>query len=135
MRTSIPLLVAGALMLSAGAAQARTDPEARLAKITAGRTAGAPVDCIQQHQISSTEIINRTAIVYKMDNGTVYVNRPSSGANFLGRSDVLVTNTHSPQLCSVDIVRLVDSSAHMPTGSVGLGKFVPYPKPPRSAAR
>jgi hypothetical protein len=135
MRTSIPLLIAGALMLSAGSAHAKTDPEARLAKITAGRTAGAPVDCIQQHQISSTEIVNRTAIVYKMNNGTIYVNRPTSGATFLSRSDVLVTDTHSPQLCSIDIVRLVDSSAHMPTGSVGLGPFVPYPRSPRSAAR
>jgi hypothetical protein len=131
----MPLLIAGALMLSAGSAHAKTDPEAQLAKITAGRTAGAPVNCIQQHQVSSTEIINRTAIVYKMDNGTIYVNRPNSGATFLNRSDVMVTNTHSPQLCNVDIVRLVDSSAHMPTGSVGLGSFVPYPTTPLSAAR
>ena len=135
MRKSIPLLVAGALMLSAGAAQAKTDPEVQLAKITDGRTAGAPVDCIYQRDISSTQIIGRTAIVYKMNNGTIYVNRPDSGANFLDRDDVLVTNTHSSQLCSIDIVRLLDSGSHFPSGSVGLGKFVPYPRTPRSAAR
>src|SRR5215207_8085748 len=95
MRKSIPLLVAGALMLSAGAAQAKTDPEVQLAKITDGRTAGAPVDCIYQRDINSTQIIGRTAIVYKMNNGTIYVNRPDSGANFLDRDDILVTNTHS----------------------------------------
>src|SRR5262249_10948360 len=132
----IPLMVAAALMLSAGPAYAaKYDPEAKLAKIVEGRSAGTPTDCIQLNQISSTEIITRTAIVYRMNNGTIYVNRIKSGANFLDRNDVLVTDTHSPQLCSVDIVRLVDSSSHMPNGSVGLGEFVPYAKPSRSAAR
>jgi len=135
MRIAMPLMVAGALMLSAGTAQAKTDPEARIAKITAGRVAEAPVGCIQQHQINSTEIISRTAIVYKMDNGTIYVNRPDSGATFLSKGDILVTDTRSPQLCSVDIVRLLDSGARMPSGSVGLGKFVPYPRTPRDASR
>jgi hypothetical protein len=135
MRKSIPLLVAGALMLSAGAAQAKTNPEAQLAKITDGRTAGAPEDCIYQRDINSTQIIGRTAIVYKMNNGTIYVNRPDSGANFLDRDDVMVTDTHTNQLCSIDIVRLLDSGSHFPSGTVGLGKFVPYPRTPRSAAR
>lgn len=135
MRTTIPLLIAGALMLSAGAAQAKTSPEAQLAKIIEGRTAAAPVSCIYQNQIRSSQIISRTAIVYTLNNGTIYVNRPASGANFLSTGDVLVTDTHSQQLCDIDIVRLVDSSAHMPAGSVGLGKFIPYPRPSRSASR
>lgn len=139
MRKSIPLLVAGALVLSAGvapvSAYAKTDPEARIAKITADRAAGEPVDCIQQNLISSTEIVNRTAIVYRMNNGTIYVNRPASGATFLSKGDVLVTDTHSTQLCSVDIVKLFDTGSRMQSGTVGLGKFVPYSKPPRSAAR
>lgn len=133
MRIAMPLMMAGALMLSAGVAQAKTDPEARLAKITAGRVAGEPVDCIQQHQISSTEIINRTAIVYRMNNGTIYVNRPASGATFLSKGDILVTDTRSSQLCDVDIVRLLDSSARMPSGTVGLGKFIPYPRGRRAS--
>lgn len=135
MRKSLSLLIASSLMLSAGVAQAKTDPEAQIAKITKGRAAGEPVDCIQLNQISSSQIVNRTAIVYTMNNGTIYVNRPTSGATFLSRSDVLVTDTHSPQLCSIDIVRLLDSSAHTPSGSVGLGKFVPYARLPRSATR
>lgn len=135
MRIAMPLIVAGALMLSAGTAQAKTDPEARIAKITAGRVAAEPVNCIQQHQINSTEIISRTAIIYKMNNGTIYVNRPDSGATFLNKGDILVTDTRSPQLCNVDIVRLLDNGIRMPSGTVGLGKFVPYPRAPRNAAR
>lgn len=137
MRKSIACLLTGALILSAAPAIAKTsrNPEAEIAKLTKDRVAGEPVSCIQQNQISSSQIVSRTAIVYRMNNGTVYVNRPTSGATFLNRGDVLITNTHSSQLCDVDIVRLADSAARMPTGTVGLGKFVPYKKPSRSAAR
>jgi hypothetical protein len=139
MRKSLTLMITGALMLAAGPVNAKVDmvakAEARITKITAGRTAGTPVDCIYLNQISSTEIIADTAIIYRMNNGTIYVNRPDSGATFLDRSDILVTDTHSPQLCNVDIVRLIDSTSRMPNGSVGLGKFVPYPRIRQSASR
>ncbi len=132
MRGTMPILVASAMLLSAGALQAKTnrDPEAQLVKIIAARRAGNPTNCIDQHQIASLQIISRTAIVYRMNNGTIYVNRPTSGASSLQRDDVLVTDTHSPRLCNVDIVKLYDNSSHMTNGSVGLGKFVPYPSPP-----
>ncbi|KRB86941.1 hypothetical protein ASE00_07900 [Sphingomonas sp. Root710] len=123
-------LIGGMLMAAAVPAHSapRVEPEARLAKALAGRVAGKPVDCIQLRQIQSSEIFERTAILYK-SGSTWYVNRPASGANFLNRDDVLVTDTHSSNLCSIDIVRLLDSSSHFPSGSLGLGKFVPYTKP------
>jgi len=137
MPKSISLLLTGALMLWAGTALAGTpaDPDARIATIIAGRTAGPPTDCIRQNEISSSQIVDRTAILYRMNDGTIYVNRPTSGANFLRRDQVLVTDTHSDQLCSVDIVRLLDSGTHMSSGSVGLGPFVPYPRAAHGMAR
>lgn len=121
-------LIGGMLMAAAlPASAARLDPEARLAKALEGRVAGKPVDCIQQYRIESSQIFEKTAILYKSGR-TWYVNRPASGGNFLSRGDVLVTDTHSPNLCSVDIVRLLDSGSHFPSGSLGLGKFVPYVK-------
>jgi hypothetical protein len=124
------LLLAGALVATTAAAHAapKRSPEAELARAVEGRTAGAPVDCITQRDIRSSRIIDGTAIVY--DTGRIlYVNRPTSGASSLSRDDVLVTDTHSPRLCSIDIVRLLDSGTHMPNGSVGLGPFVPYARP------
>ena len=59
-------------------------------------------------------------------NGTIYVNRPASGASSLDSSDILVTRTSTSQLCNVDIVRLMDSTTSFETGFVGLGDFVPY---------
>ncbi|MEJ5976645.1 hypothetical protein WG901_08365 [Novosphingobium sp. PS1R-30] len=126
------LTLSAALLASSPSIEAKPrPPQDQLARITAGRTAGEPMDCIFLRDISSSEIVARTAIVYRLSNGTVVVNRPSSGANFLNRGDVLVTDTHSSQLCSIDTVRLVDSGTHMPSGSVGLGKFIPYPRLPR----
>jgi hypothetical protein len=130
------LIIAGALIATAGAAQAGAprDPEAELARAIAGRTAGTPVDCIRLSDIRSSRIIDRTAILY--DTGrTLYVNRPTSGASSLDRDDILVTDTRSSQLCSIDIVRLLDSGSRMPNGSVGLGKFVPYARPSSKRTR
>lgn len=129
------LLITGALLSWSSLAQAKQrSPEEQLARATAGRVAGEAVDCIFLRDISSSEVIRDTAIVYRMNNGTIMINFPRSGAAFLERDNVLVTDTHSSQLCSIDVVRLLDASSHFPSGSVGLGNFVPYPRPRRAAA-
>jgi hypothetical protein len=129
-------LLAGALLLVAGAAQAAPDrsPEARLARALDGRVAGTPVDCLYLHNIRSSQIIDGTAILYETNGGTLYVNRPRSGASSLRWGNVLVTDTHSSQLCSIDVVHLYDSGSRMQTGFVGLGEFVPYTKLPAKPA-
>lgn len=100
--------------------------EARLAHALEGRVAGTPVRCLNLHDIRSSEIIDRTAILYRTSGNRIYVNRPRMGSESLDRNDVLVTRTYSSQLCSIDTVRLYDSGARMETGFVGLGEFVPY---------
>jgi hypothetical protein len=126
--TRLLSLVAASLLLgSAGAAVAKPklDPEARLAKALDGRVAGEPVDCIQLSRVNSTQIIDRTAIIYDAGS-TLYVNRPRAGLESLDRWDTLVTKSFSSQLCSVDVVRLFDTGSRMETGAVFLGEFVPY---------
>lgn len=99
--------------------------ETELAKLLAGRVAGQPVSCIQQRAIQSAEVIDGTAIVYR-DGNRLYVNRPRNGAASLERDDILLTDTHSSELCSIDVVRLIDRSSRFERGFVGLGQFVPY---------
>lgn len=126
------LAVSFATVLALGsAAAAERDPEAQLAKAVAGRTEGEPVRCIRLRDIRSTQIIDRTAIVYTVGS-TVYVNKPA-GAAFLRSDAVLVTDTHSSELCDIDTVKLLDPGTRMLLGSVGLGKFVPYTKPKDAA--
>ena len=126
---AILCLIGGMLITATLPAQAaRLAPEARIAKALEGRVAGKPVDCIPQYRIQSSEIFEKAAILYKAGS-TWYLNRPVSGSNFLQSDDVLLTDTHSSDLCRVDIVRLLDPSTHFPSGSLGLGQFVPYTKP------
>ena len=123
------ILAAGIVSFAASPAFARpVDQEAKIARALEGRVAGKPTDCIRQIDIRSSQIFDRTAILYEMSNGTYYLNRPQSGAAFLSRNDILVTDTHSQDLCSIDIVRLLDNVSRFPSGSLGLGPFVPYTK-------
>lgn len=128
MRNILASIAAISLLATAAQAAPRQTPEEKLAKALEGRTAGEPVNCIYQRDIRSSRIYDRTAILYELNNGTYYLNRPDGGASSLSWNDVLVTDTHSPQLCSIDIVKLYDSSPWMQSGFVNLGKFVPYKK-------
>ncbi|KQN06390.1 hypothetical protein [Sphingomonas sp. Leaf25] len=132
MRLSILLpgaIALAAMTLPAAARDRGANGEAALAKITAGRSATAPVSCINLRDIRSSEIVEDTAIVYRMNNGMLYVNRPEGGG-LLDRDDILVTRTLSTRLCSIDIVTLVDRGSQMFSGSVALGEFVPYSRLP-----
>ena len=123
-------LTIGSFLIAAGAAHAapKEDPQVRLARALDGLAPGEPIDCISMHNIRSSKIIDGTAILYETIGGTVYVNRPTNGAESLRRNDALVTDTRSSRLCSIDVVRLYDSSARFQTGVVFLGDFVPYRK-------
>jgi len=129
MRIFSSLLAAAALAATAASAAPSTDDrgEARLAEAIKGRLAGKPVDCISLRSISSTEIIDRAAILYR-SGSRLYVNRPEAGSP-LHRGDILVTKTSGSQLCSIDTVRLLDSSTRFERGFVSLGKFIPYTRP------
>ena len=118
-----------AALLAGGAAASASkpeDPEVRIAKALAGRVAGPPVDCLNLRDIRSSRIVDRTAILYETNGGKLYLNRPRIGADTLDWNDILVTDTHSSQLCSIDTVRLIDRGSGFSSGFVGLGKFVPY---------
>jgi hypothetical protein len=99
--------------------------EAELARALEGRVAGGPVDCINLRQVRSSRIIDRTAIVYDAG-GTLYVNRPRSGAGSLTDWDIMVTRPFGSRLCRVDVVQMYAPGARALSGIVFLGDFVPY---------
>ena len=135
MRTLIPAILAATALAAApgAAAKEKLAPEQQLAKLLDGRVAGEPKDCISLPTIDSSQIIDKTAIVYR-DGSTLWVNRPRSGADSLDDDDVLVTKTTGSQLCSIDTVQLHDRSSHFWRGFVSLGEFVPYRKVKAAAA-
>ena len=129
MRRLIPAILAAAALAAspAVAAKEKRTPDEQLAKLLEGRVAGTTRDCISLPSIDSSQIIDKTAIVYR-DGSTLWVNRPRSGAESLNDDDVLVTKTTGSQLCSIDAVQLHDRSSHFWRGFVSLGEFVPYRK-------
>ncbi|WP_447757629.1 hypothetical protein [Sphingopyxis fribergensis] len=128
MRHLIPtLFIAAALAVVPAASSAREKlaPEDQLAKLLKDRVAGEPQDCITLSSVSSSQVIDKTAIVYR-SGSTLWVNRPDGGASSLDDDDILVTKLNGSQLCSVDTVELRDRTSRMYSGFVSLGKFVPY---------
>lgn len=130
---SLTLGLAGAALFAAAAtpspaeARQKLSSEERLEKILEGRVAGEPSNCISLSSISSSQVIERTAIVYRAGR-TIWVNRPAGGANALDGNTIMVTKPVGNQLCSIDTVQLVDNSSRAWRGFVQLGDFIPYRK-------
>jgi len=131
-RHKLALVVGGTLAILAGVAHARPrlTGEEQLADMLKDRVAGKPVDCINLPMVSSSTVIDKTAIVYQTGS-TYYVQRPKVGADELDNDDVLVTRLTSSELCSIDTVELHDRASGFWRGFVGLDKFVPYARPPK----
>jgi hypothetical protein len=131
-RHKLALTLGATLAILAGVAHARPKltGEEQLADMLKDRVAGKPVDCISLPMITSSTVIDKTAIVYQVG-GTYYVQRPASGAADLDNDDVLVTRLSTSELCSIDTVQLHDRTSGFWRGFVSLNKFVPYARPPK----
>ena len=125
-RKLLPLLI-GAVAIAAGPAHAREriSPEAELARALEGRVAGEPVNCIDLRRVRSSQMIERTALLYEIGN-VVYVNRPRSGAESLDEWSTQIARPFASRLCRIDPIQMVDPASGMLDGIVFLGEFVPY---------
>ncbi len=128
MRPLIATILSAAILAAApAAAKEKPTGEEKLAKMLEGRVAGQPQDCITLSSASSSQVVDKTAIVYRIG-GTLWVNRPRGGAESLDDDNILVTKLTGGRLCSIDTVELHDRNSHMYAGFVALGEFVPYRK-------
>jgi len=130
MRPLIATILSAVMLAAAPAAVAKDKPtgEEKLARMLEGRVAGEPRDCIALSSVTSSQVVDKTAIVYRIGS-TLWVNRPRGGAESLdGDDDILVTKLTGSQLCSIDTIQLHDRTSHMYAGFVSLGEFVPYRK-------
>lgn len=125
MRTAFLFALPALLVAMPAQAAAPLAPGQKLDRALEGRVAGEPVDCINLRRVRSTEVIDDTAILYEIGD-TIYLNRPEAGRQSLNRWNAQLTRTHSSQLCSIDVVHMVDPHSGFQTGLVFLGEFVPY---------
>jgi hypothetical protein len=125
-RKLLPLIAAGVAVAAVPAeAGPRRSPEQQLQHELRGRVAGEPVNCVNLRNIRNSRIIDRTAIIFDAG-GTIYVNRPRSGAQSLSSWDAQVVRPFGSQLCAIDTIRMVDPASGFFRGTVFLGEFVPY---------
>jgi hypothetical protein len=126
----LAMIAAASIAGVAAAAPAQT-PDAptlspKVAEALAGRTAGKPQSCVRLRDVQSTQIVDETAIIYRMSSKRWLVNFPEGGCPSLRPDRVLVTVTPSTNLCRGDIARVIDPPTPIEYGSCGLGTFVPY---------
>lgn len=103
--------------------------EAKLARLTSGRTAGKPIDCINTGpSTNDSEKLPKIGIAYRQGS-TWYVSRFEGGCPQLSDDTIVVTRLHSSQLCRGDIAELRMAGPMMPEGSCVFGAFTPYTRP------
>ncbi len=125
--------VVGSLMLMAGCMgqgeeAAGAETQAGLDKALAGLTPGPVTSCIPPQFSSVNTKVYGKVLLYKSSNGDVYRNDTAGGCEGSG-DDILVQVEYEVRPCSGDIIRTVDRSSHIPTGSCALGQFTSYLKP------
>lgn len=86
---------------------------------------GDPVDCVQLTNIRSTQVHGDSTIDFHMNGGRVYRNTLPNSCPSLGFEERFSYKTSLSQLCSVDIIRVLQSyGGTLQEGAgCGLGKF------------
>ena len=113
-------LIIAALIVTASAATARdrsTPPEAT--------PVGDAVDCVQLRNIRSTRVYGDSTIDFDLGGGRVYRNTLPNSCPSLGFEERFLYKTSLSQLCSVDIITVLQSPGLSQGASCGLGKFQP----------
>jgi hypothetical protein len=130
---ALGLLGAVGAPLASARAEDPAKGEAKLAKILEGRTARAGMPCIAVRKIITTEVVNGTAVVYRLRGSpTLYVNRPTAGAEDLNSTNSLTIPQSTVDLCEGNNLLVGDNGGRGAgpgsNGGVRLGEFVPYAK-------
>ncbi len=86
---------------------------------------GKPVSCVQLTNIRSTSVHSDSVIDFHMNNRKVYRNTLPMSCPSLGFEERFLYKTSTSQLCSVDIITVLQSPGLSQGPSCGLGQFQP----------
>ena len=135
MRFITPLLVASVLAsggfaytnANAGGASSKDDKYII-------ETVGEPKSCVRRSQIRSTDVIDDSTIDFKMRNGKIFRNELPNRCGGLGFEEAFSYRTSTNDLCSVDIIRVLDNNGGriQERNACGLGKFQEIEKTKRA---
>lgn len=129
LRASSMIALGAVTLLASGSTAQQSHPsqsEQKLANALAGRTAGPPVDCINER--SRMQVIDDWTILFR-DRGIVYVQQPRGGCHGLSNSMSLIRDSFgTTRICRGDINQIVDVRTGFGTGACTYDNFVPYRK-------
>ena len=125
MRPSRLAASAAALLIAATPAIAKDKKPDNLVAV------GEPVDCINPRLIRSTHVRDDQTIDFEMNGNTIYRNTLPYKCSSLGFEERFAYKLSTSQLCSVDIITVLQSfGGGLSQGpSCGLGKFQKMEKP------
>ncbi len=86
---------------------------------------GNPVDCVPLQSIRETRVHGDSVIDFHLSGGKVYRNTLPNSCPSLGFEERFLYKTSLSQLCSVDIITVLQSPGLSRGASCGLGKFQP----------
>lgn len=128
---------AGAVVLAGMVAGCALNPQAQaarqaaddreLAKALAGRSAGAPQDCISLTGMTGPRIIGDSTLLYALGR-TLYRVDVEGSCPGLAPYNTVVVEVQGSQLCRNDRFRMIQPGVAIPGPYCRLGKFVPYTK-------
>ena len=131
LRTSLLTAIGAAILLTGTAtvvAQQGANPETtqKLANALAGRTAGQPVNCINER--SKMQIVDDGTILFR-DRDILYVQQPRGGCHGLSNGMSLIRSSFgTTRICSGDINQIIDVRTGFGTGACTYSEFIPYRK-------
>ena len=120
----LPLLILASACAAGGAGR-----EADLSRELAGRTAGAPQDCIPASPGANLTVRDARTLVYRRGD-TVWVNRLDTACPGLGPMSQLILEVHGSQYCRGDRLRALEPGGAIPGPTCLLGRFTPYRRQP-----
>ena len=91
-------------------------------------------NCLQLMHIRSNTVVDGQTIDFRLRDGSVWRNRLPRACPTLGFNQAFSYSTSIPQLCNVDIIRvIVQGNPGIIGASCGLGKFERLPPKPTKA--
>ena len=126
MRSRAGIVAALALAGCAASADRLARAEAdELAQTLAGRTAGAPVECVDIQRSSGSFRSVGGAIIFSVG-GRLYRSDPVDGCRFLRSDPVIVVDAYGSRVCRNDRFRTIDRGTSIPSAYCRFGAFAPY---------
>ena len=113
------------LLILISACATSSTREADLSRDLAGRSAGAPQDCVSASPGVNLAPRDSRTLVYQRGD-TVWVNRLRAACPGLDAMSTLVVETHGSRYCRGDRIRAVEPGLSIPGPICILGSFTPY---------